>query len=448
MPSCAPSRRPTGSTLTARLSIDDEPVDADEVRPIGHIGDLPLRRCAATGSNSRSHRVPLPAPVHALVTARAAITVPAEDTDEFLTQHLPRLLRQVAVDAPGIDLPAAERPVLVVTARFSPAHRLDFALALALRRPRAGAVSALRCPTIATARPKTRSARGSKRSGEDAAPVAFAAAGQLSGIDAAEFASRLLPALEALPDVAVEIHGERPRYRELTADPHVTVSTVETTDPDWFDLGVIVTIDGRTIPFAPLFTALTQGPPQAAAQRRALLLALASRRCSACATSSRRRASSRSGRPVRASAATRPRSGPTSKTSPTSPSPPSAGGATAEALRDLDRIPPTPLPAGLHAQLRPYQRTGFDWLAFLWQHRLGGILADDMGLGKTIQMLALIAHTRESRRDAAVPRRGTDVRAVHLANRGRAVHPGSAGGGRGRHAREAGDLGDGCRGIR
>ena len=63
------------------------------------------------------------------MTARTAVTVPADDTQEFLTQHLPRLLRHVAVEAPGIDLPAPERPTLVVTVRFSPAHRLDFALA-------------------------------------------------------------------------------------------------------------------------------------------------------------------------------------------------------------------------------------------------------------------------------------------------------------------------------
>jgi SNF2 family DNA or RNA helicase len=54
-----------------------------------------------------------------------------------------------------------------------------------------------------------------------------------------------------------------------------------------------------------------------------------------------------------------------------------------------------PLPAGLTAQLRPYQVEGFQWLAFLWQHQLGGILADDMGLGKTLQTLALISHARE-----------------------------------------------------
>ena len=52
-------------------------------------------------------------------------------------------------------------------------------------------------------------------------------------------------------------------------------------------------------------------------------------------------------------------------------------------------------PATLRATLRPYQHTGFNWLAFLYEHRLGGILADDMGLGKTLQALALMCHTNE-----------------------------------------------------
>ena len=59
---------------------------------------------------------------------------------------------------------------------------------------------------------------------------------------------------------------------------------------------------------------------------------------------------------------------------------------------DVGRAEP---PAGLRARLRPYQQDGFGWLAFLWEHRLGGILADDMGLGKTLQCLALISHARQ-----------------------------------------------------
>ena len=56
-------------------------------------------------------------------------------------------------------------------------------------------------------------------------------------------------------------------------------------------------------------------------------------------------------------------------------------------------------PAGLHAELRPYQRSGVAWLEEMAELGLGGVLADDMGLGKTIQLLAL--HLR--RRDAGRP---------------------------------------------
>ncbi|TMS53999.1 DEAD/DEAH box helicase [Mycobacterium sp. DBP42] len=54
--------------------------------------------------------------------------------------------------------------------------------------------------------------------------------------------------------------------------------------------------------------------------------------------------------------------------------------------------PPVPVdpPAELDAELRDYQRDGLDWLAFLWDNGIGGVLADDMGLGKTVQTLALI----------------------------------------------------------
>jgi len=52
------------------------------------------------------------------------------------------------------------------------------------------------------------------------------------------------------------------------------------------------------------------------------------------------------------------------------------------------------LPAGLVAELRPYQREGFHFLAYLSTNRFGGILADDMGLGKTVQALAWLLWLR------------------------------------------------------
>jgi superfamily II DNA or RNA helicase len=57
---------------------------------------------------------------------------------------------------------------------------------------------------------------------------------------------------------------------------------------------------------------------------------------------------------------------------------------------EFDAIPAATLPLGLTAELRPYQRRGADWLAWLRSVGMGGILADDMGLGKTVQCLAAI----------------------------------------------------------
>ncbi len=39
---------------------------------------------------------------------------------------------------------------------------------------------------------------------------------------------------------------------------------------------------------------------------------------------------------------------------------------------------------------RPYQRAGYNWLRFLYEHKFGACLADDMGLGKTLQTIMLL----------------------------------------------------------
>ncbi len=65
------------------------------------------------------------------------------------------------------------------------------------------------------------------------------------------------------------------------------------------------------------------------------------------------------------------------------------------ALSEVDEIPDAPTPTGLRATLRSYQKKGYDWLGFLRNQRLGGILADDMGLGKTLQTLTLLQSEKE-----------------------------------------------------
>jgi hypothetical protein len=48
------------------------------------------------------------------------------------------------------------------------------------------------------------------------------------------------------------------------------------------------------------------------------------------------------------------------------------------------------VPSTFKAELRDYQRDGFDWLSRLAYWGMGACLADDMGLGKTIQALAVL----------------------------------------------------------
>ena len=64
--------------------------------------------------------------------------------------------------------------------------------------------------------------------------------------------------------------------------------------------------------------------------------------------------------------------------------------ALAQRLERLGDPKGVPLPSGLTADMRPYQRVGFGWLTALEQSGFGGVLADDMGLGKTLQALALL----------------------------------------------------------
>lgn len=63
-------------------------------------------------------------------------------------------------------------------------------------------------------------------------------------------------------------------------------------------------------------------------------------------------------------------------------------------LQDFKGLIAIEPPAGLLAELRPYQQDGLNWLTFLQRFGFGGILADDMGLGKTLQTLALLLHLK------------------------------------------------------
>ncbi|OEU84862.1 MAG: hypothetical protein BA865_00875 [Desulfobacterales bacterium S5133MH4] len=50
---------------------------------------------------------------------------------------------------------------------------------------------------------------------------------------------------------------------------------------------------------------------------------------------------------------------------------------------------------GLASTLRHYQKLGVEWLCFLYENGLGGLLCDDMGLGKTHQAIGFMLSLRE-----------------------------------------------------
>ena len=69
--------------------------------------------------------------------------------------------------------------------------------------------------------------------------------------------------------------------------------------------------------------------------------------------------------------------------------------STLRALREVADIAPLEVPTRVRAHLRQYQHVGFEWMSFLRDYSLGGVLADDMGLGKTLQTIAVIARARD-----------------------------------------------------
>jgi len=219
--------------------------------------------------------------------------------------------------------------------------------------------------------------------------------------DTTEFLNTVYPQLQrrvavASADATVTFPDVIPDNFERTEPPHLTITTVETDQRDWFDLGVIVTVGDVTVPFGPLFKALATGQTRLklvdnsylSLQRPEFLqlheLIGEARSLSEWQTGlriSRFQASLWSDFEDLADDTVQAIS----------------WRAAASGLVDATTAETTPLPSGVHATLRPYQQEGFSWLAFLWRHQLGGVLADDMGLGKTLQTLALLVHATESR---------------------------------------------------
>ncbi|HZE04458.1 MAG TPA: DEAD/DEAH box helicase, partial [Solirubrobacteraceae bacterium] len=218
----------------------------------------------------------------------------------------------------------------------------------------------------------------------------------LAGLDSLTLATEVLPAIADHPGFRIETTGAPPDYRDVGDSLTVGVSTAEVAgERDWFDLGVTISVEGREVPFVDVFTALARG------ETRMLLddgahFSLADPRLQSLRTLIEE-ARALTDSPAASLRISRYQADLWGELA-------ALGVVTEQAERwqravapllDLDALPTHDLPQGLKAELRPYQREGFTWLATLWDLELGGILADDMGLGKTLQALALVCHARE-----------------------------------------------------
>ncbi|WP_140425719.1 DEAD/DEAH box helicase [Cryobacterium sp. N19] len=221
---------------------------------------------------------------------------------------------------------------------------------------------------------------------------------ELRGAVMISFLGETVPKLEAA-GIVVQVSADAPSYREADEAPVISLATSESTDTrDWFDLAVTVTIEGEDIPFDDLFRALATDQdlmildsgtyfsldrPELQQLRRLIEEARGLQESNAGTLGlSRFQADLWDELQLLGVVAEQA----------------ATWRSAVEGLSEAAPIAERPLPPAVHATLRAYQQTGFDWLSFLYDHQLGGVLADDMGLGKTLQAIALIAHARDTQR--------------------------------------------------
>ena len=388
----AANGRGTGILLTADVELDGRAAEPSTVRPIGS-GGLHAHHVTGTSVELRLAEHRLEEPVRALLARGGSLVVDAADRPAFECEALPILRRRVTLSvADDLTLPETPPPRPVLSLIHRRRDVVDFRVEWEY--------SGLgRYPFDDGAEPERdvdaeRDLREEVvRAWQGATETPFSSSGRVRDAEAAEFATRVTAALEAC-GVIVVVTGTPRRYHELTGVPQITISTVESTDPDWFDLGVIVRIDGRAIPFEPLFRALSL--------RRSKLLLVDGSWFSLRHPSLDRLRELIEEAVELAEWETGPRIHRTQvslwadfEDLADEARPAVAWRERARGLSRAEDVPASPTPAAITADLRPYQREGVDWLSLLWSHRLGGILADDMGLGKTLQLLSLVARARE-----------------------------------------------------
>jgi len=356
---------------------------------------------------------PLTAELRNLLTG-PPIQIPRPDEETFVREFLPLLARRVpTVSRDGsFDIPEPKPPRLSLTVTGLPGHRVD--VEWEWLYPLGETTTTLSLwPSGADSLARDRDAERavleslSFTEGEGARLTAPSHLGPrllpsvtLGGLDAVAFFGETLPRLRDLPGLDLTVINEL-SFREAVEEPVISISNSQKADDrDWFELGITVTIENEKVPFNGLFLAL-------AAADECMILPSGTYfplNCEPFLTLRRLIEEARAledvpGRSLKINryqaslwqelvdlGVVKRQAAAWKK---------SVGGLLAG-----DQIIDRPIPETLKATLRPYQQTGFNWLTFLFDHDLGGVLADDMGLGKTVQTLALVCHARAEKPDA------------------------------------------------
>ncbi|MGH8881806.1 MAG: SNF2-related protein, partial [Stackebrandtia sp.] len=375
-------------------------IDRTEVQTIADHGEWHLRLAKLAR--------PVPAQLQRMAVERQRLEIPAAEQARFRDEYYPRLRHTATVISSDESFtpPPISDPTLVLRASYGGEHDLDVSLQWAYE------VGDSRwCVPLDSAQPDDgyRDPDAERavladldlpleafglRSGDPDQPLVPRAA--FRGIDTMRFTTEVLPLLADRPGFAVEVTGEPADYREAGDTLSIGVSTDDVAgETDWFDLGVSITIEGREVPFTDVFLALSSRQshmllPDGAyfaldkPELRTLTTLIEEARALGDSRGERLRIS-------------RFQAGLWDELTElgTVHHQATAWQQQVQGLLSIAPLETTQAPETLAAVLRPYQLDGFRWLAFLWQCRLGGVLADDMGLGKTVQSLALICHARQ-----------------------------------------------------
>ncbi|MDI3240325.1 DEAD/DEAH box helicase [Arthrobacter sp. AL08] len=427
----APAGDGGGLSLAPTITVEDEVVDPATVGTIGrpaHGIFLTSGPDALPGAATTDTIITL-APLEGglseelltFVTAGTTLHIPARDESRFLTGFYPKLKQSARVTASdeSVELPQLALPTLSLLANYGADHRVRLHWEWHYKSGKLVTAQPLwRHPGDHGYRDDPAEARILEAVGQpwDVVPALgesatggwgtprLAASAELSGLDTLAFTEELLPLLRDVPGVSVDTAGEIADYREAEEAPVVAISTKATDSRDWFDLGIVITLEGQPVSFAAMFSALAAG------QTRMLLpsgayfsLDLPELHQLRALIDEARSLQDNKDAPLQIS---RFQAGLWDELAQLGIVDEQAA-AWREAVGGLleGGVKGLPLPATLNAELRPYQLEGFNWLSFLYRHGLGGVLADDMGLGKTVQALALICAAKVA---AGVPAEALD----------------------------------------